>query len=74
MAEIIALHKCPDPIAMLQEYIDDAKAGNIASLIIITKNPKEEILVHSMNGTSAVERAGMCAYAQKAILDSLEPV
>lgn len=74
MAKIVPLHKYSDPVSILKEHLVMAKAGKISSMIIITKNNLDEFMCQSITGTSALERAGMCAWAEQVMLNSMEEI
>lgn len=74
MASIISFPTHASAVEILNGCLDEAESSDIIGCIVIMKNAEEEFSVHSMPGIGAIERAGMCSYAQHLMLEKLEKI
>lgn len=72
MAEIFRLSPLT-PKELLCD-IAEREGDSLVSVVVVVRDNKDEIAVFSCGGTGAITRAGMCAYAQSVMINSLEIV
>lgn len=74
MGDVVRLHKEFTAVELLESFLEQARAGELVSVIVVAREASGDVVCHSMTGTSAIERAGMCAYAEQVMLDSLQRI